>query len=277
MKIKIGSHVSFSKKSNYLVGAAQKAISDGANTFMIYLGPPQNSFRAPISDYCIEEFQEKFSAKIKPEDIVIHEPYIINPSSLEKASFAETLLIADAKRMNSFGAKIMVVHPGASTKFDRQESLDRLVKTVKNVLNKTTDVEIALETMAGKGTEIGKTFEELSYVIKKVNSKRLGICLDTCHVWDAGYDLNNIDDLISKLEQCDLKDKIKVFHINDSKNPLGAAKDRHENIGEGYIGKDNLKDIVQRKEFAKIPMILETPHINGEDIYKEEIKMLISV
>ncbi|WP_420330594.1 deoxyribonuclease IV [Mycoplasma marinum] len=275
--IKLGAHVSFSKASGYLVGAGEAAKKMKANSMMIYLGPPQNTRRADTSLYGMEEYIEKYSEIVKPEDIVIHEPYIINPSSLDKAGFAEKILIEDSKRMNFIGANIMVVHPGASTKFDRQESLDRLVKTVVNVIAETKDVDICLETMAGKGTEVGITFEELSYVMKKINSPRAGICLDTCHIWDAGYDLNDLPSIIKMLEENEILDKIKVLHINDSKNPLGAHKDRHENIGKGYIGLEALKNIVHAKEFSGLPMILETPRIDKKDIYDKEIKMLISV
>ncbi|TCG10841.1 deoxyribonuclease IV [Mycoplasma todarodis] len=272
--IKIGAHVSFSKKGNYLIGAGESAKKMGANAMMIYLGAPQNTRRADISEYGLEEYMEKFSEVVKPKDIVVHEPYIINPSSLDKAEFAEKMLIADAERMNYIGANIMVVHPGASTKFDRQESIERLVLTVKNVLKNTKDVDICLETMAGKGTEVGKTFEELSYVIKQVNSERVGICLDTCHAWDAGYNLKDLKSVINELKENDLLDRVKVLHINDSKNPISAHKDRHENIGKGFIGLETLREIVNAPEFEGVPMILET---DGKDIYDKEIKMLISV
>ncbi|CAM9144275.1 deoxyribonuclease IV [Mycoplasma todarodis] len=275
--IKLGAHVSFSKKGNYLIGAGESAKNMEANTMMIYLGPPQNTRRADTSQYGLEEYMEKFSSVVAPEDIVIHEPYIINPSSLDKADFAEEMLIADAKRMNFIGANLMVVHPGASTKFDRQESIDRLVTTIKNVLKQTKDVDICLETMAGKGTEVGKTFEELSYVMKQVDSERVGICLDTCHAWDAGYDFKDLPSVIKKLKENDLLNKIKVLHINDSKNPLSTHKDRHENIGKGYIGLETLREIVHAPEFEGLPMILETPWVDGKDIYDKEIKMLISV
>ncbi len=275
--IKLGAHVSFSKGKQYLLGAGEAAKNMAASSMMIYLGPPQNTRRAKTTEYGLEEYMEKYGNIVKPKDIVVHEPYIINPSSLEKAEFAEELLIADAKRMNFIGANIMVVHPGASTKFDRKESLDRLVLTMKNVIAKTQDVNICLETMAGKGTETGKTFEELAYVMEKVDSERIGICLDTCHIWDAGYDLNNLSSIIKMLKENKILDKIKVLHINDSKNHLGAHKDRHENIGKGYIGLEALRKIVNAPEFEGLPMILETPLIDGKDIYDKEIKMLISV
>ncbi|NQZ28999.1 MAG: deoxyribonuclease IV [Mycoplasmatales bacterium] len=275
--IKLGAHVSFSKKGNYLIGAGETAKNIGANTMMIYLGPPQNTRRAETSEYRLEEYIDKYSNIISPKDIVVHEPYIINPSSLDKAGFAEEMLIADAKRMNFIGANLMVVHPGASTKFNRQESIDRLVATIKNVLRQTKDIDICLETMAGKGTEVGKTFEELSYVIEKVNSKRVGICLDTCHAWDAGYNFKNLKSVINKLKENNLLSRVKVLHINDSKNPLSAHKDRHENIGKGFIGLETLREIVHAPEFEGLPMILETPWVDGKDIYDKEIKMLISV
>ena len=270
--MKIGAHTPFTKGGKYLIGANEFSKQIGANAMMIYLGAPQNSYRASIEEYQLEEFN-KFKV-MNNEDIVIHAPYIVNPASKDKSKFAVDFLIKDCERMNYIGAKYMVLHPGAHTKFSKEDALETLIESLKNILNETRDVNIALETMAGKGTELGTTFEELKYIIDKVNSDRISICLDTCHIWEAGYDIKDYDGLINKLKRNDLLKLITVIHVNDSKNPIGAKKDRHENIGKGFIGLDPLKAIVNGKEFEKSIKILETPYVNKKPIYKEEIELL---
>ncbi len=278
--IKLGSHVTFSKgnkEGEYLIGSGEFARRIGANTFMIYLGSPRTAKRVPYQNFHIEEFKKKYSEIVKVEDIVVHEPYIINPSSVKNSKFAEEVLIKDSELMNKIGAKIMVIHPGTHTSFTREESINVLIQTMKNVINKTKNTLFCLETMAGKGTEVGTTFEEMAFIMKKVDSDRINICLDTCHIWDAGYDLNKLETIVNELKSLGILNKIKVLHINDSKNVLGAAKDRHENIGKGHIGLQALKNIINHKAFKNIPMILETPYVDNKDIYADEIKKLISV
>ena len=269
--LKLGSHTPFAKP-DYLKGSLDFSIANGANTMMIYLGAPQNSGRVDIEKYKLQEFQE--DGRIKAEDIVIHAPYIVNPASVEKHPFAIDFLIKDCERMNYIGAKYMVLHPGAHTKFTREEAITTLVKSLKEIFAKTKDVEILLETMAGKGTEVGTTFEEMKQILDLVDDDRLGICLDTCHVWEAGYDIKNFDGFIKELKKNELLDKIKVLHINDSKNELGAHKDRHENIGKGNIGTDALKKIIHCEEFEDVIKVLETPYVDKKPIYKEEIALL---
>ncbi len=269
--IKLGSHTPFTAP-DYLKSALNFSLSNDANTMMIYLGAPQNTRRIEISKYKLEEFIE--DGRMDPKDIVIHAPYIVNPASVEKHEFAIEFLIKDCERMNYIGAKYMVLHPGAHTSFTREQGIDTLVKSLKEILSKTKDVEILLETMAGKGTEIGTTFEEMELILNKVNSPRLGVCLDTCHVWEAGYDIRDFGAFINELKKTSLLDKIKVLHINDSKNKLGAHKDRHENIGKGEIGFDAIQKIIHCKEFASVIKILETPYVDKKQIYKEEIALL---
>ncbi len=278
--IKLGAHVKFSKGKKgeeYLMGSGAFAKRIGAKSMMIYLGPPQNSYRANVEDYKLKEYIDAYSDVVDVEDIVIHEPYIINPASVSNHKFAEELLIGDSGRMNYIGAKIMVIHPGTHTKYTREESIETLIQTMKNVIAKSKDTLFCLETMAGKGTEVGTTLEEMAYIIESVDSDRINICLDTCHMWDAGYNLSEWDEIIWKIKKLNLMSRVKVLHINDSKNKLGARKDRHENIGKGFIGAETLKKIVQYKEFDNIPMILETPYVDKNDIYEDEIKLLISV
>lgn len=271
--LKIGSHISF-KQPEYLVGAANESIANNANAMMIYLGAPQSAARIPTSSYLIEEYNKNYSAIIKPEDIVIHAPYIVNPASSTKSKFAIDFLIAEINRMNSFGAKYIVVHPGAYTDSSQQEAINVLIGSLKEIISSTKDVVILLETMSGKGTEIGRDFSELKQIIDGVNSCRLAICLDTCHVWESGINIKDYSLLINELNKYSLLDLIKVIHVNDSKNEMGAHKDRHENIGRGFIGLDALKKIVHGKEFENTIKILETPYVDDKPIYKEEIEML---
>lgn len=270
---KIGSHISF-KAPNYLIGAIEESINNKATALMIYLGAPQSSRRVDKEKYLLQEYKEKYKNIISPENIVIHAPYITNPANPQKQEFAVRFLIEEIERMNYIGAKHLVLHPGAHTKFSREESIKTLINSLKTIFEKTINVEISLEIMAGKGTEIGTTMEELKYIVEQVDNLRLNICLDTCHAWDAGYDVTNFTELITNLKKNNLFHLIKVIHINDSKNVKGAAKDRHENLGMGYIGLEPLKKIVNAKEFSDVIMILETPWVDGKPIYDKEIEML---
>ncbi|WKX02215.1 deoxyribonuclease IV [Candidatus Mycoplasma mahonii] len=271
--IKLGSHTPF-KAPNYLMGALEFSKKNKANTMMIYLGAPQNTRRIPMADYQLKEYLAA-AGTIPVEDIVIHAPYIVNPASVDKHQFAVDFLVKDIERINYIGAKYMVLHPGAHTKFTREEGLETLIASLKEIFKQTQDVEIMLETMAGKGTELGTTFEELKYIIDQVDNKRLGICLDTCHVWEAGYDIKDYGGFIKILKDTGVIDYIKVFHINDSKNEMSAHKDRHENIGKGYIGTEALRRFVVGEEFKDIIKVLETPYVDKTPIYKEEIEILL--
>ena len=277
--LKIGSHIPF-KAPNYLIDSVKETINNGANVMMIYLGAPQNSKRVSIEKYNLEQYQKKFNQIIKPEDIIVHAPYIINLANKEKENFAKQFLIEEIKRMNYIGAKYIVLHPGASLKQNVDEAIINLSNNIKDVLKETKDVEIIIETMSGKGTEIGTSLEQLAKIIELTNEQRVGICLDTCHMWDAGYDIkndfenNNGEELFNKLNQLNLLNKIKVIHLNDSKNNIGSHKDRHENIGKGFIGLKALKKFANHPNFDNIPIILETPWVEEKMIYKEEIKMI---
>ena len=277
--LKIGSHIPF-KSPNYLVDSVKETINNGANVMMIYLGAPQNSKRVSIEKYNLEQYQKKFNQIIKPEDIIVHAPYIINLANKEKENFAKQFLIEEIKRMNYIGAKYIVLHPGASLKQNVDEAIINLSNNIKDVLKETKDVEIIIETMSGKGTEIGTSLEQLAKIIDLINDQRIGICLDTCHMWDAGYDLkndfenNNGEILFNKLNQLNLLKRIKVIHLNDSKNNIGSHKDRHENIGKGFIGLKALKKFANHPNFDNIPIILETPWVEEKMIYKEEIQMI---
>lgn len=282
--LKIGSHVGMSGKE-MLLGSAKEAKSYGANVFMVYTGAPQNTRRKDVSELRIDEAHEYMKVN-GIEDIIIHAPYIINLGNTikpETYEIAETFLASELERSSAMGSRVMVPHPGAHVGAGTEAGIAQIVKGINNVLTKDTDVYIALETMAGKGSEIGRSFEELAKIYDGVKyNEKLRVCFDTCHVNDSGYDL--VNDLSGTLEQFDKiigTEQIAVFHINDSKNPCGAGKDRHENIGFGNIGFDTLKEIVYMKDFENIPKILETPYIKDPDDkkksyapYKYEIEMI---
>lgn len=282
--LKIGSHVGMSGK-DMLLGSAKEAYSYGANVFMAYTGAPQNTRRKDVSELKIKEAWE-YMKEHNIEEIIIHAPYIINLGNTikpETYEIAEKFLATELERTEAMGSKVMVLHPGSHVGAGVDAGINQIVNGLNNVLTKDTNVYVALETMAGKGSEIGRNFEELARIYDGVvHNDKLRVCFDTCHVNDSGYDL--VNDLSGTLEQFDKvigKNQIAVFHINDSKNPCGASKDRHENIGFGNIGFDTLKEIVYLKEFEDVPKILETPYIKDEENkkkayapYKYEIEML---
>lgn len=282
--LKIGSHVGMSGK-DMLLGSAKEAYSYGANVFMAYTGAPQNTRRKDVSELKIKEAWE-YMNEHNIEEIIIHAPYIINLGNTikpETYEIAEKFLATELERTEAMGSKVMVLHPGSHVGAGVDAGINQIVNGLNNVLTKDTNVYVALETMAGKGSEIGRNFEELARIYDGVvHNNKLRVCFDTCHVNDSGYDL--VNDLSGTLEQFDKvigKNQIAVFHINDSKNTCGASKDRHENIGFGNIGFDTLKEIVYLKEFENVPKILETPYIKDEENkkkayapYKYEIEML---
>ena len=274
----LGSFISF-KSPKYLIGAMEDTLKNQATALMIYLGAPQTTKRSDPAKWQLEEFRKNWNNFIKPEHLIVHAPYIVNLANFEKAKFAIDFLTKEIQMMNLIGAKYLVLHPGAFLKQDQEETLKFLAKNLKKILNQTEDVTIALETMAGKGSEIGTNLEQLKLLIDLVDDSRIGICLDTCHMWDAGYDLktdfeeNNGQNLINLLINLNLMDRVKVIHLNDSKNPIGSKKDRHENIGKGHIGLKALKNIVHHPAFAHVAKILETPY-EEEDIYQKEIALL---
>ena len=277
--LKIGSHVSMSGKK-MLLGSSEEAVSYGANTFMIYTGAPQNTRRKPIEELNIEAGREHMEEH-GIVDIVVHAPYIINIANTQKPATFQLgvdFLRSEMERTAAIGAKQIVLHPGAHVGAGEEAGINKIIEGLNEVLTKDIDVQIALETMAGKGSEIGKTFEELAQIIDGVtHNEKLSVCIDTCHLHDAGYDVAN--DFDGVLDEFIGVDRIKVVHVNDSKNPQGARKDRHENIGFGHIGFDALHYVINHPQLADLPKILETPFV-GEDKknkkppYKHEIEMI---
>ncbi len=278
----LGSHVSMSGK-NMLLGASEEAVSYGANTFMIYTGAPQNTRRKSIAELNI--MNGLFHMKDHGiSNIVVHAPYIINLGNTTKPETFElgvNFLQEEIKRTAALEAAQIVLHPGAHVGAGVDAGIARIVEGLNEVLTDEQPVQIALETMAGKGSEIGRTFDELARIIDGVtHNERLSVCLDTCHVHDAGYNIvEDFDGVLNEFDKIVGIDRLKVLHINDSKNVRGAAKDRHENIGFGEIGFDALKYIVHHPQLMHLPKILETPYVgadakNKKAPYKIEIAML---
>ena len=280
-KLYIGSHVGM-KAPDFYLGSVKEAISYGSTTFMFYTGAPQNSYRSPLSSLKIKEGRELLLKEGFDESkIIVHAPYIINAANFKNEDLLElsiNSIVTELRRTAGFGAKILVLHPGSHVGLGAENGIRALSKALDVVLaTDGTDVKIALETMAGKGNEIGTNFKEIKAIIDGCKYQdRLGVCLDTCHIHDAGYDLNDFDKVLKEFDEIVGINRILVVHINDSKNPIGAHKDRHENIGYGYIGFENLYKIVHHPSLEGIPMILETPYINEKAPYKQEIEMLRS-
>ena len=280
----IGSHVSMSGKK-MLLGSSEEAASYGASTFMIYTGAPQNTRRKPIEDLNIEAGL----AHMKEHglsNIVVHAPYIINIANTTKPevfALGVEFLQKEIERTAAIGATQIVLHPGAHVGAGADVGIAKIIEGLNEVLSTDYPVQIALETMAGKGSECGRTFEELAKIIDGVtNNERLSVCYDTCHTHDAGYDIiNDFDGVLEHFDKVIGVDRIKVLHINDSKNVCGAAKDRHENIGFGHIGFDALNRIAHHEAFTGIPKILETPWVgidskNKKAPYAYEIELFRS-
>lgn len=277
--LKIGSHVGL-KAPDYFLGSIREALSYEANACMVYTGAPQNSKRKPISLFKVEEARKLMAENgMEPDSVIVHAPYIINLGNTvkpETAEFGVEFLQEELKRVAELGSSILVLHPGAHLKAGIEAGTASIVNGLNTVLsNDDSDVIIALETMAGKGTEIGSSFEELRAIIDACSCpERLGICLDTCHIHDAGYDLGNFDQILEEFDEILGLNRLKVLHINDSKNIQGARKDRHENIGAGEIGFEKLAYVVHHPQLENIVKILETPYIEEKAPYKEEIEQL---
>lgn len=280
-KLIIGSHVSMSAPKYYL-GSVEEALSYGANTLMIYTGAPQNAIRKPVSELNVDAGRKLLlESGIDESKIVVHAPYIINignklnPPTYESS---KDFLVQELKRVAAFHLNILVLHPGSHLKNGLEVGLVSIVEALDDVFSRDhTNVKIALETMAGKGSEVGSRFEEISYIIKHVkNPERLGVCLDTCHISDAGYNVHDIEGVLKEFDEVIGLDKLLCLHINDSKNERGAHKDRHANIGYGEVGFVTNHAYIKHPLLMHVPKILETPYIDGQPPYKIEIEMLKS-
>ena len=265
----LGSHVSMSAPHSVL-GSVKEAISYNANTFMIYTGAPQNTRRRAIDTLKIEEAYKLMAEHhLDMKDTVIHAPYIVNLGNTFKPDnfeFAIQFMTEEIRRADAIGAAQMTMHPGAHVGAGPEAAIDKIAEGLNRILTKEQNVQIALETMAGKGTEIGRSFEEIAQIIERVDLKdKLSVTLDTCHIHAAGYPVReDFDWVLDEFDRIIGLDRLKVIHVNDSKNPQGAAKDRHANIGFGEIGFDALNGVVHHAKLAHLPKILETPFV-GED------------
>ena len=281
----IGSHVSF-KSSSQLLGSVKEAISYGANTFMIYTGAPQNTKRCKLDyDLTVKAIDMLYENNIKLENVIIHAPYIINLANNEKEEnyrFAIEFLKEEINRASMLGVTKLVLHPGSFVNLDIETGINNIANALNEVITYNQEVVICLETMAGKGTEIGFNLEHIKRIIDKIKyADRVMVCLDTCHLNDAGYDITNFDEFLDEFDKIIGTDKIACIHINDSKNVKGSKKDRHENIGYGTIGFDTLMNIIYNNRLYDVPKILETPYISNSDSedkvfppYKFEIEMI---
>lgn len=276
--MKIGSHVSMSAPL-YLEGSIKEALSYNANAFMLYTGAPQNTRRKPMNELRIEEMKQVMKEHNIPlENIIIHAPYIINLANALKPETFElgvSFLQQEIERTKQIGAKIIVLHPGSHVKAGEQVGLDKIVEGLDLAMEHIDDLYIALETMAGKGSELGYNFQQLAYIKSKCKyGSQIKVCMDTCHIHDAGYDIHNFDNVLAEFDEVIGLEHLVCLHINDSKNVQGARKDRHSNIGFGEIGYDALKTIVHHPKLMHVVKILETPYVNGNAPYFNEIAML---
>ena len=273
----IGSHVSF-KKDTQLLGSVEESIGYKSTTFMFYTGAPQNTNRSKIdSSMTFKAIDLAKDNGIDIKNVIVHAPYIINlanKNEISKYNFSINFLKEECKRCEDLFIRYLVLHPGSHVGC----GIDNGIKNITDALNevlKDTETIILLETMAGKGTEVGSKLEEIKEIIDGVKEKeKIGICLDTCHLSDAGYDIADFNSIIKELEDIDLFKYVHCVHVNDSKNPVGSHKDRHENIGFGCIGFESLINVIYNEKLENIPKILETPWIEECPPYKEEIEMI---
>ena len=271
----IGSHVHF--KNRQILDSALEAVQYNANTFMFYTGAPQNTIRSSIKKEFLEEAKKiMVENNIDINNVICHAPYIINlANNLDehKYEFSKEFLRKELDRCEELEVKYLVLHPGSSVKIDRNIAIDNIVRAINDITKKDDKCIILLETMAGKGTEIGCNLEEIAYIVKNVKNN-IGVCLDTCHLNDSGININNFDDYLDEFEKQVGIDKIKCVHVNDSKNEINTHKDRHENFGFGTIGFDALMNVINNSRLKDVPKILETPYIEDKPPYKFEIEMI---
>ena len=273
----IGSHVGF-KKDTQLLGSLKEALSYGANTFMFYTGAPQNTMRYDIDDSLTKESMSIIEKEgIDYSKVIVHAPYIVNLANNkdpDKYNFSINFLKEEVNRCEKLGIKYLVLHPGSHVGLGVDVGIKNIIDALNIILEDST-VTILLETMAGKGSEIGSNFKEIKKIITGVKNKdRIGVCMDTCHMNDAGYDVSNFDQLLDYFDDIVGLDYVKCIHVNDSKNEKNSHKDRHENIGCGTIGFDNLINIIYNPRLESIPKILETPYVEKKAPYKYEIEMI---
>ena len=264
----LGSHIPFNKPDKYFEGVEKFMEDIGANCGMIFLGPPQSTKRVDSSIFEYEKSNIDFSK------LLVHGPYIVNPASTSKRDFAVEFISKEMKLAEKMGIDNYVIHPGAGVGQPVEESIKNLVWSIKRILKATKKINLNIETMSGKGTEIGVGLDQMKTIIELVDNPRLKICLDTCHLYASGIDLNKEGELIKELKKRKLLKHVGSMHINDSLKELGSNKDRHANLGKGFIKISSLKKLVNTKELSNVIKVLETPWVDGKPIYKQEIKKI---
>ena len=275
----LGSHVGF-KKDTQVLGSLKEALSYGANTFMFYTGAPQNTARYPIQDgLTLEALALMKEHNIDYSKVIVHAPYIINLCNEEKFEFSVNFLTEEVNRCNQLGVRYLVLHPGSHVGLGIEKGIENIIKGLNMVftnVGKSNNIIILLETMAGKGSEVGSKLEEIKAIIDGVEDKEhIGVCLDTCHLSDGGYDIENFDEFLNNFDKLIGINKIGCVHVNDSKNEKGDHKDRHENFGFGNVGFDTLLNVIYNERLENVPKILETPYVDKDyPPYKYEIEMI---
>ena len=268
----IGAHLSASKGYTAMLKQAQEI---GANTFQFFTRNPRGGSAKDIDEKDVNTFLELMKSEDFPV-ILAHAPYTLNCCSAkpETIEFAVNTFADDLRRMEYTPNQLYNFHPGSHVGQGEEKGIELIADALNKVLFEDMTTTVLLETMAGKGSEVGKTFEELRAIIDRVElSDKLGVCLDTCHVNDAGYDIvNDLDGVLDEFDKVIGLDRLKAIHLNDSKNPLSAHKDRHEKIGEGYIGLEAIERIINHPKLRNLPFFLETP--NELDGYAREIEIL---
>lgn len=268
----IGCHLSASKGFLHM---AKEAVSIGANTFQFFTRNPRGFAAKDIDETDVKNFIE-FSKEHNFGKILAHAPYTLNPSSADEnvRDLALQIMSDDMKRMEYIGGNLYNFHPGSHVGQGAEKGIELTANLLNSVITKEQTTTVLLETMSGKGSEIGRSFEEIKAIIDKTNlDNKVGVCLDTCHVYDAGYDIvENFDGVLDEFDRIIGLDRLFALHINDSKNPFESHKDRHEKIGEGYIGIDAMSAIINNPRICHLPFFLETP--NELDGYAREIEML---
>lgn len=275
----LGCHVGF-KKDTQVLGSLKEALSYGANTFMFYTGAPQNTARYPIQDgLTLEALTLMKEHNIDYSKVIVHAPYIINLCNEEKFEFSVNFLTEEVNRCNQLGVRYLVLHPGSHVGLGVEKGIENIIKGLNMVftnVGKENNIIILLETMAGKGSEVGSKLEEIKAIIDGVEDKEhIGVCLDTCHLSDGGYDIENFDEFLDNFDKLIGINKIGCVHVNDSKNENGSHKDRHENFGFGNVGFNTLLNVIYNERLENVPKILETPYVDKDyPPYKYEIEMI---
>ena len=240
---------------------------------MFYTGAPQNTNRSVIKEELTKKAYDVMkNSNININNVVVHAPYIVNLANIDNFDFSVSFLINEVERCSTLGIKYLVLHPGSAVNCSREEAIINISDGLNLILDNDYDVTILLETMAGKGNEVGKSFEELKAIIDRDKYQdKIGVCIDTCHLNDAGYDMSDFDSILDLFDNIIGINKIGCIHVNDSKNVMASHKDRHENIGFGTIGFDNLINIIYNERLNGIPRILETPYVTKDDNSKDKV------